>query len=151
MNHSSFLFRSAVATVLFVGAGFAFAGDADPVNKDGGFAIKGYDAVAYFQHGQPVKGQTQFSHEYMGARWLFSSAGNRDQFAADPGRYAPQYGGYCSYAVSQGHTAKIDPEAWKIVDGKLYLNYSKGVQKMWEKDVPGYIQKANKNWPGLHR
>jgi hypothetical protein len=87
----------------------------------------------------------------MEATWLFSSAENRDRFAADPQKYAPQYGGYCSYAVSQGHTASIDPEAWRVVDGKLYLNYSKGVQKKWEMDTTGYIQKADQNWPGLHK
>jgi hypothetical protein len=87
----------------------------------------------------------------MGATWRFASAEHRDMFAASPEQYAPRYGGYCSYAVSQGHTASIDPEAWKIVDGKLYLNYSKGVQKMWEKDQAGYIGKADANWPGLHR
>ena len=85
--------------------------------------------LAYFQQKQPVKGSPQFSFKWMEVTWLFSSAANRDQFATDPQRYAPQYGGYCSYAVSQGHTAPIDPEAWRIVDGKLYINYSKGVQK----------------------
>jgi hypothetical protein len=142
---------SRVAVVLFC-AGAAFAGKVEPVNKDGkGVALKGYDAVAYFEQNQPVKGSDQFSYQWMGATWLFSKAQNRDKFAADPQQYAPQYGGYCSYAVSQGHTASIDPNAWRIVDGKLYLNYSKGVQKTWEKDTAGYIQSADQNWPGLHK
>ena len=111
-------------------------------------ALKGYDAVAYFQQNQPVKGSPQLSFRWMEVTWLFSSAANRDQFATDPQRYALQYGGYCSYAVSQGHTAPIDPEAWRIV---LYINYSKGVQKTWEKDTKGYIEKADQNWPGLHK
>ncbi len=100
----------------------------DAVNKDGkSVAIKGYDAVAYFRQGAPVKGSPAFKQQWMGATWLFSSAEIRDLFAADPDKYAPRYGGYCAYAVSEGHTASIDPEAWKIVDGKLYLNYSKGI------------------------
>ena len=130
----------------------AFAGKADSIYKDGsGLAIRGYDPVAYFEQSRPVKGSSQFSHQWMGATWLFASAAHRDQFAADPERYAPQYGGYCSYAVSQGHTASIDPEAWKIVNGKLYLNYSQGVKVKWEQDITGYIEKANRNWPDLHQ
>ena len=129
----------------------AIAGKVDPVYQHGGLAIRGYDAVAYYQQSAPVKGSPQFSYQWQGATWLFASAENRDRFQADPGRYAPQYGGYCAYAVSKGHTASIDPEAWKIVDGKLYLNYSKGVQKKWEQDVPGNIVKADKYWPDLHR
>jgi YHS domain-containing protein len=129
----------------------AIAGNADPVYQHGGFAIRGYDAVAYYLQSAPVKGSSQFTYQWRGATWLFASAENRDRFQADPERYAPQYGGYCAYAVSKGHTASIDPEAWKIVDGKLYLNYSKGVQKKWGQDVPGNIVKADKNWPDLHR
>jgi YHS domain-containing protein len=148
---STLLNASRIAVVL-ISAGAALAGTVDPVNRDGrGIALKGYDAVAYFQQNRPVKGSSEFSFKWMEATWLFSSVQNRDEFAADPQHYAPQYGGYCSYAVSQGHTAPIDPEAWRIVDGKLYLNYSKGVQKTWEKDAGGYIQKANQNWPGLHK
>jgi hypothetical protein len=90
-------------------------------------------------------------HGWQGTTWIFASAENRDRFQADPERYAPQYGGYCAYAVSKGHTASIDPKAWTIVDGKLYLNYSKGVKKKWEQDVPGNIVKADKNWPDLHK
>ena len=112
-------------------------------------AASGHDSVAYFTEGKPVEGREKFSHEYEGATWLFSSAENRDLFAADPGRYAPQYGGYCAYAVSQGSTASTDPTAWKIVDGKLYLNYSHDVKKLWEADIPGYVAKANENWPKL--
>jgi YHS domain-containing protein len=129
----------------------AMAGKVDPVYQHGGLAIRGYDAVVYYQQSAPVKGSSQFKYQWRGATWLFASAENRDLFQADPERYAPQYGGYCAYAVSKGRTASIDPEAWKIVDGKLYLNYSKGVQKKWEEDVPGNIVKADKNWPDLHR
>ena len=83
----------------------------------------------------------------MGATWRFSTEANRDAFAANPEKYAPQYGGYCAYAVSEGYTASTTPEAWKIVDGKLYLNYSKDVQKIWEQDIPGRIANGDKNWP----
>ena len=143
--------KSALAVLLVSCATAAFAGKADPVYKEGTLAIRGYDPIAYYQQAQPVKGSSQFSYQWMGATWLFASAENRDRFTAEPERYAPQYGGYCAYAVSQGHTASIDPEAWKIVDGKLYLNYSKDVQKKWLQDVPGYIQKADRNWPDLHK
>jgi YHS domain-containing protein len=123
----------------------------DPINKTFfGVAIKGYDAVAYFTEGKPIKGRSEFQYEWMGAKWYFASAANRDAFAKNSQKYAPQFGGYCAWAVSQGYTAGIDPAAWKIVDGKLYLNYSKSVQKMWEQDVPGNIKKGTENWPKLH-
>ena len=112
-----------------------------------GTAIDGTDPVAYFTEGRPVEGSSDFKHEWNGATWRFKNAENRDLFAANPEKYAPQYGGYCAWAVSQGYTASTDPEAWKIVDGKLYLNYSKDVQATWERDVPGNISKADGNWP----
>ncbi len=128
------------------------AGQADPIDKDGkGVAVKGYDVVAYFTQSKPVKGSAAFAHSWMGATWWFASAQDRDQFAASPEKFAPEYGGYCAYGVSQGHTVEIDPEAWRIVEGKLYLNYSKGVQQKWVQDVPGNIVKANQNWPKLHK
>ncbi len=114
-----------------------------------GGAIKGYDPVAYFIMGKPVEGSSRFTHQGMGATWRFASAENRDRFAADPRKYAPQFGGYCAWAVSQGTTAGIDPEAWRIVDGKLYLNYSKGVQETWARDIPGNIAKGVANWPKI--
>ena len=122
----------------------------DPINSS--FlrgAIKGYDPVAYFTQGGPAKGRSAHSHDWMGATWYFANAENRELFAAEPDKYAPQYGGYCAYAVSQGYTAKIDPDAWKIVDDKLYLNFSLKVQKIWEEDIPGYIAKADLNWPQI--
>lgn len=112
-----------------------------------GTAIDGTDPVAYFTEGRPVEGSSEFTYEWNGATWRFASAGNRDTFAAAPGRYAPQYGGYCAWAVSQGYTASTDPDAWKIVGGKLYLNYNEDVQKRWEADVPGNIESADDNWP----
>lgn len=120
----------------------------DPVYKSFlGTAIDGTDPVAYFTEGRPVEGSADFTYEWNGATWRFASAGNRDRFAAAPEKYAPQYGGYCAWAVAQGYTASTDPEAWKIVDGKLYLNYDKGVQAKWEADIPGFIKSADGNWP----
>lgn len=114
-----------------------------------GVAIKGADPVAYFNQGAFVQGESEFSYEWEGAAWHFSSAENRDLFISNPEQYAPQYGGYCAWAVSQGSTAPIDPNAWKIVEGKLYLNFNNNVQSRWEKDIPGNIAKADQNWPGV--
>lgn len=137
----------AAALVLAVLAGPAFA--IDPVFQDGGAAIRGYDPVAYFTEDDAVKGSPEHSFTYQGATWLFSSAENRDKFAAAPERYAPAYGGYCAWAVSQGYTAPIDPDAWSVRDGRLYLNYSKTVRARWALDKDGNIAAADRNWPGL--
>ncbi len=123
----------------------------EPVNKKDGLAIKGYDAVAYFTEGRPVKGLSSFVHVWNGATWQFSSEANRELFKADPAKYAPQFGGYCAWAVSKNYTADTEPEAWKIVDGKLYLNYNKDIQKKWEVDTLQRIEAGVKNWPGLHK
>ena len=130
----------------------AGASQVDPIDKDGkGVAVKGYDVVAYFTQSKPVKGSASFTQQWMGATWWFASAEDRDMFAASPEKYAPQYGGYCAYGVSRGHAVAIDPEAWTIVEGKLYLNYSQGVKKDWSQAIPQNIEKANTNWPGLHK
>ncbi len=112
-------------------------------------AVSGYDAVAYFREGRPVEGSADFETEYEGATWRFASQENLDAFVADPAAYAPQYGGYCAWAVSQGYTASGDPDYWKIVDGKLYLNYDADVQATWEEDIPGHIRSADGNWPSV--
>ena len=110
-------------------------------------AVGGHDPVAYFADGRLVKGDRSIVLQHAGAEWRFATAQYRDRFAAAPERYAPQYGGYCAWAVAQGYTASGDPQFWKIVDDKLYLNYDADVQKKWEKDIPGFIAKANQNWP----
>ena len=110
-------------------------------------ALKGYDAVAYFVAGEPTMGKKAFSHEWNGATWLFANADNRDAFIAEPEKYAPQYGGYCAWAVSQGYTASGDPRVWAIVDGKLYVNYNEDVGKTWNADRENFIQLADANWP----
>lgn len=121
-----------------------------PVNvgRDG-IAIKGYDPVAYFTKGRPLKGEQRFEYEWNGGKWRFASQEHLDLFKNDPEKYAPRYGGYCAYAVSQGTTADIDPGSWRIVDGKLYLNLNPEVQVLWEQDIPGYIKKADRNWPAV--
>ena len=117
------------------------------LNSDAaGMALKGYDAVAYFAVDTAVKGDAKYSYVWNGAKWIFSSEENMNKFMADPEAYAPQFGGYCAYAVSEGYTADVDPEAWKVVDGKLYLNYNRDVQKTWEKNEPERIDKGRKNW-----
>lgn len=127
-----------------------WAGAESDVNKNWrGLAIKGYDPVAYFTLGKPAKGLNNYELEWKGARWRFVNQDHLERFKAAPDQYAPQYGGYCAWAVAQGKTAGIDPDRWKIVDGKLYLNYNKKVQERWEADIPGFIQKANANWPGV--
>ncbi|HEX2199774.1 MAG TPA: YHS domain-containing (seleno)protein [Burkholderiales bacterium] len=118
-----------------------------PIYSDASGAIRGYDPVAYFTEGRPVKGSREFSYRWNGAEWRFASAQNRERFASAPEKYAPQYGGYCAYGVAGGYAVKIEPEAWSVVDGKLYLNYDRSVQASWKKDVPGYIRKADANWP----
>jgi YHS domain-containing protein len=120
-----------------------------PVFSRAGAAINGYDPVAYFTEGAPVKGDAAFITMWNGADWRFSSAANQAAFEADPGAYAPQYGGYCAYAVANGYTARTDPDAWSVVDGKLYLNYSRRVRGLWLQDVPGHVASADANWPGV--
>ncbi len=112
-------------------------------------AIRGYDPVAYFTDAAPTRGSDQFTASWQGATFHFASAENLKLFKADPAAYAPQYGGYCAYAVSKGATATTVPEAWTIVDGKLYLNYSLGIKQRWSGDVPGNIRAANSNWPAV--
>jgi hypothetical protein len=135
-----------MAMLLWLSAAPALA---QKVNTDGGAAIRGTDVVAYFTDGKAVAGSPQFTHRWNGAEWRFATAANRDTFAADPEKYTPQYGGFCAWAVSQNYTAPIDPEAWRVVDGKLYLNYSRSVQSRWQQDIPGNIAKGDANWPKL--
>jgi len=140
------IMRVSAFLAAFAIAGAALAQKAE-VFSDGGAAIRGYDPVAYFTEGKPVKGKTEFTHQWKGATWRFASAANRDRFAAAPEKYAPQYGGYCAYGVASGYAVKAEPDAWSVVDGKLYLNYDRNVQASWVKDVPGYVRKADANWP----
>ncbi len=123
----------------------------DPVNTSwfGNLAIKGYDPVAYFLEDSAVKGKKSHQLEWGGATWQFSSAENKTMFENDPDKYAPQYGGYCAWAVSQNTTADIEPEQFTITQGKLYLNYNKSVKNTWLKTIETNIETGNKNWPKL--
>ena len=114
-----------------------------------GVALDGQDVVAYFTQSKLVMGVSQFKHNWGGTTWMFASAANRDMFANNPEKYAPQYGGYCAQATSEGNLVVTQPDAWKIVNGKLYLNYDKTVQAQWMGDIPGHIASANKNWPAI--
>ena len=112
-----------------------------------GLALQGYDPVAYFTDKQPVRGKPEFTARHEGATYRFASATNRDAFAAAPAKYAPQYGGYCAFGLASGYKAPVEPDAWTVVDGKLYLNYNRSVRSRWSTDIPGFIRKADANWP----
>ncbi|SFR54599.1 YHS domain-containing protein [Marinobacter daqiaonensis] len=133
-------------TLLFVGN--ALAGE-PPVYTSllSNTGAGGYDTVSYFESDAPVKGSARHTTEYKGATWRFANADNLARFEADPTRYAPAYGGYCAWAVSQGYLAKGDPKHWAIRDGRLFLNYDEAVQQKWLKDPEGFIRQADANWP----
>lgn len=114
-----------------------------------GVAVGGYDPVAYFRQGRAVEGSAAITTTHRGAEWRFSSEENKAAFLAEPAKYAPAYGGYCSWAIAEGKLAKGDPKNWDIVDGRLYLNYNASIQKRWQADIPGFISKADANWPEL--
>jgi YHS domain-containing protein len=149
MKKQNSFFAVLVVVLGFVPFNAALAAEAQgPYRSDFfGTAVEGYDVVAYFSQSKPVKGERKYSTEWQDVTWRFSSQENLSAFKAAPAKFAPQYGGQCAYAVSQGYPASIDPVAWSIVDDKLYLNFSLGVRSTWEKDIPGYISDANKNWP----
>jgi len=119
----------------------------DMINQSSdGIAIRGYDTVAYFTDAKAVKGSDEFTYTWLGATWHFASAKHRDLFASDPVKYAPQYGGYCSGAMVDGFTGNANPEAWRIVEGKLYLNASKVGLLQWERNAAEEIEKADSRW-----
>ncbi|MBH0179353.1 MAG: tat pathway signal sequence domain protein [Nitrospira sp.] len=116
-----------------------------------GLAIEGYDPVAYFTVMIPTKGSSEFRADHHGSTFYFTSAAHRDAFVADPSKYAPQYGGYCAYGMAKGYKAAVDPAAFTLVGGKLYLNYSETVRSHWLSDIPGYIGTADANWPEVKK
>ena len=149
--HTRRLFLSLFAMACLagtIGALPAHAGQ-PPVFATNGVAIHGYDPVAYFTMSKPVEGDAAITSVLEEATFRFANVEHKALFDADPAKYAPKYGGYCAYAVSKGATATTVPEAWSIHDGRLYLNYSTGVRRTWLKDVPGNIQRADANWPGV--
>ena len=149
MNHSNSLLsvvftfaRAALAMLLL--ASTAYAGDY--FEKDG-VALRGHDPVAYFTDNKATKGLPEHKAAFKGSTFYFASKANRDAFAANPDKYAPQYGGYCAFGMANGYKAATDPTAFSVVNGKLYLNYNRDVQKMWTADVPSFVDKADRVWP----
>jgi YHS domain-containing protein len=117
-----------------------------------GLGAKGYDVVSYFSDGKPVPGSDKFTQAYGGVTWQFASAEHRDMFKADPTKYAPQYGGFCAWGVSQGKLFDVDPvNGWTVSGGKLFLNFNGDLNKTFARDTEGFISKAERNWPGLNR
>ncbi len=114
-----------------------------------GLAINGFDPVSYFTDGKPALGKKDYTYEWMNAKWQFASEDHLNKFKEDPAKYAPQFGGFCAYAVSKNTTAPGNPTAWQIKDGKLYLNVSGDVQKLFNKDIEANIKKAEKNWQSM--
>jgi YHS domain-containing protein len=119
------------------------------VFQTNGLAIHGYDPVAFFLDQKPVKGSMLFTTRWREATWQFASRQHLDAFLKDPERYAPQYGGYCAYGTAGGYKASTEIDTWTIVDNKLYFNYNQKVKGTWSKDIPGYIRKADGNWPQI--
>jgi len=140
------VYLSFVASLLISLSGSAMAIDPVYTSYFNDSAISGYDAVAYFTQAKPVTGSDEFTFDYKYATWKFSSQKHLDLFKADPTAYAPQYGGYCAYAVANRDTASAEPDLWTVYKGKLYLNYSRKINALWREDIPGYIEKANDQW-----
>jgi YHS domain-containing protein len=138
---------SAIAVLFLLAANAGLAIEPIYTSFFSDLAVGGYDPVAYFTESKPVEGSAAHELEWKGATWRFASAENRALFEAHPEQYAPQYGGYCAWAMAQDNEASGDPRYWKIVGGKLYLNYDASVQRKWEADIPGFIAKADVNWP----
>ena len=140
-------------SLLLVTIGLALPGFAQTktlLNLDKtGVAIQGYDPVAFFTENKPVKGKPEFPARHNGALYYFASKAHRELFQSDPAKYEPVFGGYCAYGVSKGKLVEIDVEAFQIVNGRLLLQYSKGVRDDFNKDTKGNLAKAEANWPGL--
>ena len=141
--------RTLLVATMFV-AGAPLLAAEDPVFSNlFGIAIRGYDPVAYFTDQMPVKGSNDFESEWNGATWRFANAENLELFESNPEQYAPQYGGYCAYAVANNYTASTQPEAWTIYNDKLYLNYSLSVRSQWLEDIAGNVARGDSNWPAV--
>jgi YHS domain-containing protein len=145
------LLLALVALSASASAADSAAAVAAAINQTGGVALKGYDPVAYFTESKAVQGSDQFITQYQGATYKFESAAHRDAFVANPAKYAPQYGGYCAYGVAHGDKADVDPDAFTVVNGKLYMNYDKAVRFLWKRNIPSNITKADQNWPELSK
>lgn len=139
----------AIAATMMLFVYQAASADVATATNENDVILAGYDAVAYFTEGRPVKGTTEFTAQHDGAIYLFSSAANRDTFKGDPVRYAPAYGGYCAFGTSFGKKFEVDGKAFEIVEGRLYVNKNKSVYETWVKDIPGNIVKAENQWPNI--
>lgn len=147
LNNRGFTQIVGIIALLFASHAFALE-NAVNTGRLGDTAIRGYDVVAYFTENTAVKGSSKFKFNWRGANWQFSSETNLNAFKAEPLKYAPQYGGWCAYAMSdQGRTVRVDPEAWTIIDNKLYLNFNKKVRKVWLEDVEANIKQADGFYP----
>ena len=129
----------------------ALASSAGEFNESNGVAIKGYDPVAFFKDSKPVRGKDDLRFEYKGSTFVFANAENRAAFAADPAKYAPQYGGYCAFGTARGYKADIDPATFTVIDGRLYLNYNTQVQREWTADSGKFIRQADERWPTVSK
>lgn len=134
--------------LLMLASAIVLAGEFNEVD---GVAIRGYDPVVYLTEQKAERGSGDFTGVYKGSTFRFRSAANRDLFIATPEKYAPQFNGYCAFGVSRGYKAGISPDAFSVIDGKLYLNYNAEVKAMWSKDVSGYIAKAAEKWPVVEK
>lgn len=146
------LLATTFAFIFLIGASISsVANAADPIQTSyfSDKAVSGYDTVAYFTQNEAVKGKKKFVYKWQGATWLFSSQENLDLFKANPTSYAPQYGGYCSWAAAENSLAPGDAQQWHIDDGKLYLNYNADIKKTWLSDKDAFIKKANMHFPNL--
>ena len=140
----------AILTLVALLAGVAVAGSKTLVNVDkGGTGLQGYDPVAYFTDHRPVKGNPQFSSTYNGVRYNFASAEHEALFDATPAKYEPQFGGFCAYGVSRGHTVPVQVEAFSIVNGRLLLQYDLKVRDQFNEDPQGNLKSADEKWPQL--
>lgn len=119
------------------------------IYEEDGVALGGTDPVSYFELGEPLQGTEDYSHQWHDAVWYFASAEHRDMFTENPEAYAPQYGGWCAWAAARGYTATTVPDAWKIVDGKLYLNFSQSIHRRWASNIEAYIAAADDHWPDI--
>ena len=141
--------RFAITLIAMIAASrLASAGEYFEVD---GLALRGYDPVAYFDLGTPTRGLPNYNTTHKGSKFLFASAKNQAAFAAEPEKYAPQFGGFCALGTANGYKVATEPDAFTVVDGKLYFNYNRQVLELWKQDQAGYISKANRNWPEVSK
>ncbi len=146
-TNSIFKILSLMATIIF--SQITFAANIDMNADANDITLRGYDTVAYFKQNKPVKGSNKFSATYKNAIYHFSTEENRDLFRGNSEKYAPQFGGYCAMGVALEKKLDVDPNAWTIIEGRLYMNLNLAVLKKWSEAIPGNIKTANENWVEL--